>query len=124
MRSFVAEPMSYGKLCLAGDAAHIVAPTGAKGLNLALADVRVLETAFARYFQEGDRGGLDLDIRKCPDRVWKAQNFSLGMTELLHLHPGDDAFAQRLQRARQEHIVHSEEASRAMTANYVWRPLF
>ncbi|HUY09862.1 MAG TPA: 4-hydroxybenzoate 3-monooxygenase [Candidatus Dormibacteraeota bacterium] len=122
MRSSVAEPMRYGKLFLAGDAAHIVPPTGAKGLNLALADVRVLAEAFQRFLQHQDSTGLDRYSQRCLNRVWKAQNFSITMTGLLHLNPEDDAFGRRLQGARQEYIVQSLAASTALAENYVGLP--
>ncbi|MGC2191450.1 MAG: 4-hydroxybenzoate 3-monooxygenase [Candidatus Dormiibacterota bacterium] len=122
MRSFVAEPLRYGKLFLAGDAGHIVPPTGAKGLNLALADVRVLAEAFKAYLQLGDGTGLDLYSRRCLGRVWKAQSFSIALTNLMHLNPDDDSFGRRLQRARQEFTVQSLAASTALAENYVGLP--
>lgn len=122
MRSFVAEPMSYGKLFLAGDAGHIVPPTGAKGLNLAISDVKVLADAFAGYLLRGDSSGLDRYSERCLSRVWKAQNFSITMTNLLHLNPEDDSFGRNLQRARQDYTVHSLAASTALAENYVGLP--
>ncbi|MGH7641202.1 MAG: 4-hydroxybenzoate 3-monooxygenase [Candidatus Dormibacteria bacterium] len=122
MRSFVAEPLRYGKLFLAGDAAHIVPPTGAKGLNLALADVRVLAEGLTRFFQSGSTALLDDYSRICLDRVWKAQSFSIAMTRLLHLNPAADGFGGRVQRARQEFLVQSRSASTALSENYVGLP--
>ena len=90
MRSFVCEPMQHGRLFLAGDAAHIVPPTGAKGMNLALADVAVLSSAFARWFDTGDRGALDAYSETCLQRVWRVQDFSILMTELMHRLPDAD----------------------------------
>jgi len=122
MRSFVAEPMRFGKLFLAGDAAHIVPPTGAKGLNLALADVRVLAEAFTDYFHRGDSTALGQYSQRCLSRVWKAQNFSISMTNLLHLNPEDDSFGRQLQRAHQQYTVQSLAASTALSENYVGLP--
>ncbi|MGH7665958.1 MAG: 4-hydroxybenzoate 3-monooxygenase [Candidatus Dormibacteria bacterium] len=122
MRSFVAEPMNYGKLFLAGDASHIVPPTGAKGLNLALADVRMLAEALKPYFETGETLGLETYSERCLARVWKAQSFSIFMTQLLHLHPAADAFELRLQQARQDYLVQSTAASTALAENYVGLP--
>lgn len=122
MRSSVVETMRYGKLFLAGDAAHIVPPTGAKGLNLALADVRVLAEAFQSFFHHQDSTGLDRYSGRCLGRVWKAQSFSIAMTGLLHRNPADDSFSRRLQAARQEYVVHSLAASTALAENYVGLP--
>ncbi|MGB9482438.1 MAG: 4-hydroxybenzoate 3-monooxygenase [Candidatus Dormiibacterota bacterium] len=124
MRSFVAETMRYGKLFLAGDAGHIVPPTGAKGLNLALADVRILADAFRSFLQEGDGTALDSYSHQSLDRVWKAQNFSTIMTYLLHVNPEDDSFGRRLQRARQEYLVQSVAASTVLAENYVGLPFY
>lgn len=123
MRSLVAEPMSYGRLFLAGDAAHIVPPTGAKGLNLAMADVTLLADAFHAFLQRGERSGLDSYSARCLDRVWKAQSFSLAMTFLLHLNPADDSFARRVQESRQRYLVRSRAACTALAENYVGLPL-
>src|SRR5204862_5573933 len=92
MRSFVSEPMRFGRLFLVGDAAHIVPPTGAKGLNLAIADVRVLAAAFDAFYREGHAGQLEAYSTTCLRRVWKVQRFSAWMTQLLHK-TGDDPFA-------------------------------
>ena len=122
MRSFVVEPMQYGRLFLAGDAAHIVPPTGAKGLNLAAADVRVLSEAFARFYASGDRSLLDRYSEICLRRVWNAQRFSWWMTSLLHRFPQDAAFDRRRQAAELDYVVHSRAASQTLAENYVGLP--
>src|SRR3954451_15065840 len=119
MRSFVVEPMQHERLYLAGDAAPIVPPTGAKGLNLAVADVCVLADALARWFADGDRGGLDAYSRTCLRRVWRVQHFSWWMTSMLHRVPGASAFEQRLQRAQLDYVTRSEAAARTLAENYV-----
>ena len=119
MRSFVVEPMQHGRLYLAGDAAHIVPPTGAKGMNLAIADVKVLADAVARWYRTGDDNGLAGYSATCLKRVWRVQDFSSTMTDLLHRHAGDDAFARRVQRARQEYVCSSEAMARSLAENYV-----
>jgi p-hydroxybenzoate 3-monooxygenase len=123
MRSYVCEPMQYGNLFLAGDAAHIVPPTGAKGMNLAIADVAVLATALADWFHRSDRQGLDRYSRRCLERVWRVQDFSTTMTELLHVLPGDDRFAQRIQRAKQRYVATSRAMQQTIAENYVGLPL-
>jgi p-hydroxybenzoate 3-monooxygenase len=119
MRSYVVEPMQYGKLFLAGDAAHIVPPTGAKGLNLAVADVRILTDALARWYESGARDGLERYSSACLRRVWRAQHFSYWMTNLLHSFSGDDSYARKLQLAYLDYVVHSQAASRTLAENYV-----
>ena len=123
MRSFVAEPMRYQRLFLAGDAAHIVPPTGAKGMNLALADVQVLAPALARWFETGDETGLDAYSDSCLKRVWKVQRFSVWMTRMLHAQPDADAFEERLQQAELDSLAASESAARHLAENYVGLPL-
>src|SRR3712207_1400992 len=103
MRSFVCEPMQHGRLFLAGDAAHIVPPTGAKGMNLAVADVRVLARALTEFLQSGSSALLDHYSEVCLRRVWKAQRFSWWMTSMLH-RPGDDRFQLALQHAELDYI--------------------
>ena len=105
MRSFVAEPMQYGKLFLLGDAAHIVPPTGAKGLNLAVADVRVLTRALVDFYREGKRERLERYSETCLRRVWKVQRFSWWMTSMLHRFPNEDSFSHNApsRRARLRH---------------------
>lgn len=122
MRSFVGEPMSYGKLFLAGDAAHIVPPTGAKGLNLAIADVKVLAEVISQRYHSGDMTGLASYSRRCLSRVWKAQSFSTMMTAMMHLDPREDAFGRALQRTRQDYTVSSIAASTSLSENYVGLP--
>ncbi|MEV0612874.1 4-hydroxybenzoate 3-monooxygenase [Nonomuraea sp. NPDC050404] len=122
MRSFVAEPMQYGRLYLAGDAAHIVPPTGAKGLNLAVADVRVLTEALAAYFADGSTGPLDGYSEACLKRVWRAQHFSYWMTTLLHTFDEDDAYARRLQLSHLDYVTSSEAAATTLAENYVGLP--
>jgi p-hydroxybenzoate 3-monooxygenase len=120
MRSFVAEPMQHGRLFLAGDAVHIVPPTGAKGLNLAVADVRVLATALAHFYDSGDTAPLARYTETCLRRVWRTQYFSWWMTSMLHRIPGDeDGFQSRLQRAQLEYVCSSEAAARSLAENYV-----
>jgi p-hydroxybenzoate 3-monooxygenase len=119
MRSFVAGPMRHGRLFLAGDAAHIVPPTGAKGLNLAAADVRVLGEAIVAS-AEGDDGPLDAYSETCLRRVWRAEDFSYWMTQLLHRQPDDaDGFMANLQRSRLRYVAGSEAAARSLAENYV-----
>ena len=122
MRSFVVEPMQCGRLFLAGDAAHIVPPTGAKGLNLAVADVRVLVQALTRYYTTGSREALDGYSQKCLRRVWRAEHFSWFMTSMLHHAAGEDAFQQRLQRSQLEYVVSSRAAATSLAENYVGLP--
>lgn len=123
MRSFVVEPMQFERLFLAGDAAHIVPATGAKGLNLAVADVYVLSRAMAEWYRTGSRALLDAYTDTCLARVWRAQDFSNYMSAMLHRYPGDDPFRDRLQRARLETVCTSEHAARSLAANYVGLPL-
>jgi p-hydroxybenzoate 3-monooxygenase len=123
MRSFVAEPMRYRSLLLAGDAAHIVPPTGAKGLNLAVADVTVLaEAIIARLRGSGSESGLDDYSDRCLDRVWRAQHFSWWMTTMLHNDPGEDDYGRRLQRAQLEYVTASPAAATTWAENYVGLP--
>ena len=117
MRSFVCEPMQHGRLFLAGDAAHIVPPTGAKGLNLAAHDVATLATALTRWFTSNDAALLDRYSDDCLARIWRAEDFSLFMTRLLHR--PDDAFEQRTQLARLRYVCSSEAAQRSLAENYV-----
>ncbi len=119
MRSYVCEPMQYGRLYLAGDAAHIVPPTGAKGMNLAIADVTVLARALADWFHRGDHSGLDDYSDRCLRRVWRVQDFSNTMTELLHVLPAGDRFASRVQRAKQRYVATSQAMQHTIAENYV-----
>ena len=118
LRSFVAEPMRHGRLFLAGDAAHIVPPTGAKGLNLAVADVTVLAQALAGYYGSGDESGLDAYSATCLRRVWQAERLSWYLTSMLHLFPDNDAFMERLQLAQLEQLVSSAAAATALAESY------
>lgn len=123
MRSFVVEPMQFGRLFLAGDAAHIVPATGAKGLNLAVADVFVLSRALTDWYRNGSGALLDAYTETCLRRVWRAQDFSNYMSAMLHRYPGDDAFRDRLQLARLETLTVSAPAAQALAMNYTGLPL-
>lgn len=119
LRSFVAEPMRFGRLFLAGDAAHIVPPTGAKGLNLAAADVRVLARALTAFYKQNRTNLLESYSAECLARVWKAERFSWWMTSLLHRFPDADAFARKLQEAEFGYLRSSRAAQMALAENYV-----
>ena len=121
MRSFVAEPMQFGRLFLAGDAAHIVPPTGAKGLNLALADVAVLAERLATWFR-GDESALDSYSERCLRRVWRAEHFSWWMTSMLHLSDDNDPFALKLQLSQLRYVTSSKPAATSLAENYVGLP--
>jgi len=123
MRSFVVEPMQYGKLFLAGDAAHIVPPTGAKGLNLAAADVVVLSNALKDFYASGRRDLLDGYSAKALRRIWKAQRFSWWMTSMLHLFDTDNAFDRRRQLAELDYVTSSRAAQQTLAENYVGLPM-
>jgi p-hydroxybenzoate 3-monooxygenase len=123
MRSFVVEPMQYGKLFLAGDSAHIVPPTGAKGLNLAIADVRVLARALEEFFASGSPHLLDSYSEVCLRRVWKVQRFSWWMTSMLHRYENDNAFDRRRQNAELDYVISSRAAAQSLAENYVGLPL-
>jgi p-hydroxybenzoate 3-monooxygenase len=123
LRSFVAEPMRFGALFLAGDAAHIVPPTGAKGLNLAASDVGYLAAALEAFYGERSRAGLDAYSDRCLRRVWKAERFSWWFTSLMHRFPEGGDFAQRLQHAELEYMVDSTAASTVFAENYVGLPM-
>ncbi|MBO0859969.1 MAG: 4-hydroxybenzoate 3-monooxygenase [Chloracidobacterium sp.] len=122
MRSFVVEPMRYGRMFLAGDAAHIVPPTGAKGLNLAAADIRALSMAFGDYYHEGKSESLDRYSQICLRRVWRAEHFSWWMTSLLHRFPEATEFQRRIQLAELEYVTSSRAATTALAENYVGLP--
>jgi p-hydroxybenzoate 3-monooxygenase len=123
MRSAVVEPMRHGALFLAGDAAHIVPPTGAKGLNLAVADVRVLARALVEFYRSGRTDLIDAYSDTCLRRVWKAQRFSWWMTSMLHRFPGGDAFQHRVQLAELDYVTSSPVAAATLAENYVGLPL-
>jgi p-hydroxybenzoate 3-monooxygenase len=122
MRSFVAEPMQYGKLFLLGDAAHIVPPTGAKGLNLAVADVRVLTRGLVEWYKNGKKERLESYSARCLRRVWAAQRFSGWMTSTLHRFPGEDGFAHRIHLAELAYVTRSRAAATVLAENYVGLP--
>lgn len=122
MRSFVVEPMQYGRLFLAGDAAHIVPPTGAKGLNLAVHDVHKLAGAFIAWYRERSGELLDRYSADCLDRVWRVQDFSSFMSMMLHRYSDDDGFRGRLQQAQLKYVSSSEAAARSLAENYVGLP--
>ncbi len=119
MRSFVVEPMQFGRLYLAGDAAHIVPPTGAKGLNLAISDVRVLAEALVDWYRTGRRDALDGYSERCLRRVWRCEHFSWWMTSMLHRSPDADPFELRLQLSQLHYVTSSEAAMRSLAENYV-----
>jgi|SRR5579872_1039741 len=123
MRSFVIEPMQYGRLFLAGDAAHIVPPTGAKGLNLAVADVCFLARAIASFYRTGSRELLDHYSEKCLRRVWKVQRFSWWMTSMLHRFDTDNAFDHRRQLGELDYVTSSHAAAQSLAENYVGLPM-
>ncbi|MGH6790404.1 MAG: 4-hydroxybenzoate 3-monooxygenase [Pseudolabrys sp.] len=123
MRSFVVEPMQYGRLYLAGDSAHIVPPTGAKGMNLAFADVRILARAISEFYRSGDGAQLDNYSRKVLPRVWKAQRFSWWMTQILHHFPHENAFDRRRQLAELDYLAGSQAAMTTLAENYAGLPI-
>ena len=122
LRSFVAEPMRFGRLFLVGDAAHIVPPTGAKGLNLAASDVHYLFEGLQDHYAERSPAGIDAYSSRALKRVWKAERFSWSMTMLLHRFPDTGEFGQKIQEAELDYLVHSTAASTALAENYVGLP--
>ncbi len=122
LRSFVAEPMRFGSLFLAGDAAHIVPPTGAKGLNLAASDVHYLSQGLIEYYNEGSQAGLDAYSGRALNRVWKAVRFSWWMTTMMHRFPDTGDFGQKIQEAELDYLVHSRAAATSLAENYVGLP--
>ncbi|MHA6689747.1 4-hydroxybenzoate 3-monooxygenase [Devosia sp. A449] len=122
LRSFVAEPLRFGRLFLAGDAAHIVPPTGAKGLNLAMSDVASLADALIEFFVERSAAGIDAYSAKVLQRIWKAERFSWWMTSLLHTFPETGGFGRRIQRAEFDYLVGSRAAQQSLAENYVGLP--
>lgn len=123
LRSFVTEPMRFGRLFLAGDAAHIVPPTGAKGLNLAATDVKYLCNALVDYYQEHSEAGIDSYSARCLGRVWKAERFSWWFTTLMHRFPEDSAITSRFQEAELDYLLNSQAGSLSIAENYVGLPL-
>lgn len=122
LRSFVAEPMRHGRLFLAGDAAHIVPPTGAKGLNLAASDVHYLSEALIQFYEQQDESGLEGYSARALSRVWKAERFSWSMTTLMHKFPDEGAFGAKMQQAELDYLTSSKAAMTAMAENYVGLP--
>jgi len=123
LRSFVAEPMRFGRMFLAGDAAHIVPPTGAKGLNLAASDVKYLSNAFIDHYIEKSNAGIDNYSQQALARVWRAERFSWWLTSLMHQFPDTAGFGQKVQEAELDYLVNSEALSRSLAENYVGLPL-
>ena len=122
LRSFVAEPMRFGKLFLAGDAAHIVPPTGAKGLNLAASDVHYLSQGFREFYADKSSAGLDAYSTRALARVWKAVRFSWWMTSMMHRFPDTDAFGAKIQAAELDYVINSPVATASLAENYVGLP--
>jgi len=122
LRSFVAEPMRFGRLFLAGDASHIVPPTGAKGLNLAASDIRYLFDALREHYTEKSNAGIDAYSHKALSRIWKAERFSWWMTSMLHRFPSQSPFEQRMQLAELDYVASSVAASTSVAENYVGLP--
>src|SRR5512133_1291518 len=123
LRSFVTEPMRFGRLFLAGDAAHIVPPTGAKGLNLAATDVKYLSHALVDYYQAHSEAGIDGYSARCLRRIWKAERFSWWFTTLMHRFPEDSAITRRFQEAELDYLLNSHAGSMSIAENYVGLPL-
>ena len=123
LRSFVAEPLRFGRLFLAGDAGHIVPPTGAKGLNLAATDVKYLSGALIEHYRDRSDAGIDSYSQRCLRRIWKAERFSWWLTNLMHRFPDTQGFGQRMQEAELDYLVNSRAASTALAENYVGLPL-
>jgi p-hydroxybenzoate 3-monooxygenase len=123
LRSFVTEPMRFGRMFLAGDAAHIVPPTGAKGLNLAATDVKYLSNAFIEFYKDKTEAGIDTYSERCLRRIWRAERFSWWFTSLMHSFPEQGAIHQKLQDAELDYIVNFEAGARSVAENYVGLPL-
>jgi p-hydroxybenzoate 3-monooxygenase len=123
MRSFLSEPMQYGRLFLAGDAAHIVPPTGAKGLNAALADVKVLARALTQRYRHGRQDWLDRYSEVCLQRMWLVQRFSCGLCTMVHQFPGENAFVRRLQRADLEYMTTTIPGRLEFSENFTGLPV-
>ncbi len=123
LRSFVTEPLRFGRLFLAGDAGHIVPPTGAKGLNLAATDVKYLMDAFVEFYQEKSEAGIDAYSQRCLKRIWRAERFSWWFTSIMHNFPDEGAINTKLQEAELDYLMHSEAGLRTIAENYVGLPL-
>ncbi len=123
LRSFIAEPLRFGRMFLAGDAGHIVPPTGAKGLNLAATDVKYLSAALIQYYSDRSEEGIDGYSARCLARIWKAERFSWWFTSLLHRFPDDGPIVAKFQQAEVEYLLNSDAGSRTIAENYVGLPL-
>ena len=123
LRSFITEPMRFGRMFLAGDAGHIVPPTGAKGLNLAATDVKYLSSAIIEFYRDHSERGIDSYSERCLKRIWKGERFSWWFTQLMHRFPDDGAITARFQEAELDYLIHSEAGSRTIAENYVGLPL-
>ena len=123
LRSFVTEPLRFGRLFLAGDAGHIVPPTGAKGLNLAATDVKTLSSALIEFYQERSEAGIDSYSARCLRRIWRAERFSWWFTSIMHHFPDQGAINAKLQQAELDYLMHSEAGLRTIAENYVGLPL-
>ena len=123
LRSFITEPMRFGRMFLAGDAGHIVPPTGAKGLNLAATDVKYLSNALVDYYQNKSEAGIDSYSARCLRRIWRAERFSWWFTTLMHRFPEDSPIVAKFQEAELDYLVHSESGARTIAENYVGLPL-
>jgi len=122
MRSLVAQPMQFGKLFILGDAAHIVPPTGAKGLNLAVSDVRVLTRALVDFYKTGKKEALERYSETCSRRIWKVQRFSWWMTSMLHRFQNEDSFSHNIHLAELDYVTSSRAAATSLAENYVGLP--
>ncbi len=123
LRSFVTEPMRFGRLFLAGDAAHIVPPTGAKGLNLASTDVKFLSQGLVEFYRDRTEAGLDAYSARCLKRIWRGERFSWWFTQLMHRFAGDGVMGERFQQAELDYLLHSEAGAKTIAENYVGLPL-
>jgi len=123
LRSFITEPMRFGRMFLAGDAGHIVPPTGAKGLNLAATDVKYLANGLIEFYKDKSEAGIDTYSEKCLKRIWKGERFSWWFTQLMHRFPDDGAIVAKFQEAELDYLIHSEAGSRTIAENYVGLPL-
>ncbi|MFZ4479062.1 MAG: 4-hydroxybenzoate 3-monooxygenase [Rhodoferax sp.] len=123
LRSFITEPLRFGRMFLAGDAGHIVPPTGAKGLNLAATDVKYLSNAIIEYYRERSEAGIDDYSARCLKRIWRGERFSWWFTQLMHRFPDDDAIVTKFQQAELDYLFNSEAGARTIAENYVGLPL-
>ncbi|MDQ3060295.1 MAG: 4-hydroxybenzoate 3-monooxygenase [Pseudomonadota bacterium] len=123
LRSFITEPLRFGRMFLAGDAGHIVPPTGAKGLNLAATDVKYLSNAIIEFYQDKTEAGIDSYSERCLKRIWKGERFSWWFTQLMHRFPDDGAIVAKFQQAELDYLMNSEAGSRSIAENYVGLPL-